>query len=309
MEPTPAPAAQITFEVEIPANTPSAQPVFLNILEEVNGLAISAQPYPLEADDQQHYSVTLPFTVGSVVKYRYSRQAEAAPVEEHISDGRQVRYRLYHVTAPGIVQDVVSRWTDTEFSGPTGRITGQVRDAASGKPIPGLLAVAGGAQALTASDGSFLIEGLPPGVHNLVLYAMDGSYHTFQQGARIEADSTTPAQVVLQEAPLVSVVFAVTVPADTVPAVPIRIAGNLSQLGNTFANLAGGVSTLASRMPVLSVLPDGRYALTMALPAGADIHYLYTLGDGLWNTEKSSDNPYPVRQVIVPEGNKQTMTG
>jgi hypothetical protein len=164
----------------------------------------------MQIDDDRHYSLTLPFTLGSVVKYRYSRQAEAAALEEHISDGRQVRYRIYHVTAPGQVEDVVSRWTDTQFEGTTGRISGQATDASTGQPIPNLLVEAGGVQTFTASDGTFLIEGLLPGVHNLVMYAMDGSYRTYQQGATHRRPGH-PAQSI-GGAPAVNLVFVLSVP-------------------------------------------------------------------------------------------------
>lgn len=299
------PAAEITFRVTIPGNTPIEEPVYLNILDEVTGLALSAKSYPMQIEDDTHYILRLPVTIGSVVKYRYSRKGEGAPVNEHIADGRPVRYRMVHVEGPAIVQDVVSRWTDTPFVWQSGRIMGEATDQTTGQPIPNLLVTAGGAQALTASNGSFLIEGLPPGTHNLVAYAMDGSYRTFQQGARVEAGSTTPAPLHMASSTMVKLVFVVSVPSGTIPAVPIRLAGNLYQLGNTFADLSGGVSTIASRMPSLTVLPDGRYTITLSLPAGADIRYLYTLGDGLWNTEKFSAGTTSVRQLIVPENNTQ----
>lgn len=295
------PEAEIIFRVEIPANTPEGQPVYLNVLDEVTGLAINAQSYLMYEDDRRHYTFTLPSPIGSVIKYRYSREGATSLVDEHVSDGRQVRYRLYHVDGPGTVQDVISRWTDTQFDQPTGRISGQATDSANGQPIPNLLITAGGAQALTASDGSFLLEGLPPATHNLVAYALDGSYQTFQQGALVAADSTTPTPLSLTAAPLVTVEFIITIPEDTIPAVPIRLAGNLYQLGNTFADLAGGVNTLSSRMPTLLLLADGRHSLTLSLPAGADIRYLYTLGDGFWNTEYTSSGDLHVRRIIVPD--------
>ncbi len=190
--PTPTPYSEITFGVQAPAGTPSDEPVSLTIMEEVNGLALSAVSNEMVEDGEGHSSVTLAFPVGSVVKYRYSRQTASAPVEEYTSAGQQVRYRLVYVNGPGKVEDVVSRWTDTEFSGPSGRIAGNAADAVTGQPIPNLLVTAGGSQAFTASDGSFLIEGLPPGTHNMVGYAMDGSYRTFQQGALVAADFRHP---------------------------------------------------------------------------------------------------------------------
>jgi hypothetical protein len=298
---SPPQESEITFLVEIPDNTPPDQPISINLLDEVTGLAINTKTHPIERVEDGFFSTTLPFPLGSIVKYRYSRQGEAATVEEHISDGRQLRYRLYHVEGPGEVQDVVTRWTDTKFEGTTGRITGKALDSITGQPIPNMLIVAGGAQALTSSDGSYLLEGLPPATHNLVAYALDGSYQIFQQGALVEAESTTPAELRLNKAEFVNVTFEISVPGNTIPAVPIRLAGNLYQLGNTFADLSGGVSTMATRMPVLNLLPDQSYQISLTLPIGADVRYLYTLGDSLWNPERTLDGEIQLRQIIIPD--------
>ncbi|HEX7975195.1 MAG TPA: carboxypeptidase regulatory-like domain-containing protein, partial [Anaerolineales bacterium] len=303
----PQPQTQVNFRVQVPDNTPSDAAIYLAVLDEVTGLALNSQRYTMEAEDTgvgpaRVFSLSLTLPVGTAVQYRYERQAgKSASVIEHVSDGRPVRYRLFHVEGPGTVQDIVSRWTDTPFSGSTGRIMGQATDAASGQPLPGLLVTAGGAQVLTNSDGSFLLEGLPPGLHNLVAFALDGSYRTYQQGAQVAAESTTPAVLKLSAAPPVKIAFVVTLPADTPPVVPVRLAGSLYQLGNTFANLAGGSSALAERMPTLSPLPDRRYTLTLTLPAGADIRYKYTLGDGFWNAEHTSAGEFRLRQLVVPE--------
>ena len=298
---SPLPEAEVTFDVSIPPGAASDDSFTINILDEVTGLALNALTYPMDLGDDGSYSATLKFPVGSVVKYRYARHTSNATMQEHTSDGRPVRYRLYHVQGPGVVQDVVTRWTDTKFEGQSGRITGQVLDAQTGQPVPALLVTAGGAQSLTGSDGSYLLEGLPPGTHNLVAYALDGAYKTFQQGALVAANSTTPAELRLLPAEHVNVTFDLIIPEGTIPAVPIRIAGNLYQLGNTYADLSGGVSTLATRMPVVSLDAEGKYSLIMSLPAGADIHYTYTIGDGFWNTELNSEGEARMRQMIVPD--------
>lgn len=300
----PLPEALIQFRVEIPKSPLPESGIVLSILDEVTGLVLNVQRYQMQAESPTTYSFGIPFPIGSVIKYRYSRQ-DTIPVEEHTSDGRPVRYRMYLVEGPGTVVDIVSRWTDTAFNYPSGRIQGKISEISSGIPVPSSLITAGGQQTLTASDGTFLIEGLPPGVHNLVAYSLDGSYQTFQQGAQIAADATTPAPIQVQRAAMVNITFNVTPPSGSPPAVPLRLAGNFYQLGNTFANLSGGVSTTAARMPALSALPDGNYVLTLSLPAGADLRYKYTLGDGFWNSEHTDDGNFILRQLIVPDTDTQ----
>jgi hypothetical protein len=294
------PEAMVEFRVEIPPGSPSGEPIYLTILDEVTGLSLNSQRFEMQAEDDLHYVIKLSLPVGSTVKYRYARQSTYL-AQEHTSSKIPVRYRLLQVQGPMRINDVISVWSDMAFNGSTGRIQGHAMDANTGAPLPGLLVTAGGSQSFTAADGSFLIEGLPPGTHNLVAYAMDGSYQPFQQGAIVAADSTTPTPIQLTPSTFVNIVFTVVVPQNTMPAVPIRIAGNLTQLGNTFADLSGGVSVLASQMPSLSPLPDGRYSLTLSLPVGADVRYKYTLGDGFWNAEHNPEGEFRLRRLIVPD--------
>ncbi len=293
------PLATVTFQVEIPADTPSGQPILLSLLDEVTGLGLNITRQEMEKVDQSTYSITLPFPVGATIKYRYARQ-DTFIAEEHTTNQRPVRYRIYRVDGPGIVKDIIASWSDSTYNGSTGRIMGRVTNSEDESPVPNLLVLAGGTQTVTSSTGDYLIEGLPPGLHNLVLYAFDGGFRTYQQGALVAANSTTPADVQLAPAPFVKLIFSVTVPDGTLPAVPIRMAGNLAQLGNTFADLSGGMSTIASRMPTLTPLPDGRYALEIELPAGAFIEYKYTLGDGFWNTEYTPQGAFRLRSMTVP---------
>jgi len=308
MEPTPivetnedpTPVALVTFYVTTPENSPSDEAVLLSVLDEVTGLALNAKRYPMQVTEEGAFVLSLPLPVGTTLKYRYSRRGEIL-AEEHTTDGRAVRYRIYQVETPGEVHDVVSRWNDTLFEGQTGRISGATVDAASKEPIPGLMITAGGMQVITSGDGSFLLEGLPPGTHNLVVYSLDGAYQSFQQGAMVAKESTTPAPIQLNAAKKVDVTFILNVPEDTPPTVPIRIAGNLRQLGNSFGDLSGGMSTVADWMPQLAALPDGTYGLILSLPVGADIQYKYSLGDGFWNTERGIEGDWVVRQLVIPE--------
>lgn len=294
------PLSTVTFQVAVPADTPPGASILLSLLDEVTGLALNISRKEMQKIDDFRYSVTLPFPVGANVKYRYSRQEDVI-LDEHTTAQEPVRYRLYRVDGPGFVEDVVSSWSDGAYVGPTGRIMGKVTNQEDGSPIPNLLVAAGGAQTVTSSTGDYLLEGLPPGLHNLVLYAFDGVFQTYQQGAIVADNSTTPANIQLNPAPLVKLIFTATVPEGTLPAVPIRLAGNLYQLGNTFADLSGGVNTLAARMPALIPLNDGRYALEIELPAGTFLEYKYTLGDGFWNAEYTPSGDFRVRTMTIPD--------
>jgi hypothetical protein len=283
----------------LPAPLPSGEVLYLSVLDEVTGLGLNPVNYAMQGMDALHFSVTIPFAVNSIVKYRYTRQGKLPILENNPAD-KTVRYRLYYATSSGEVNDVVSVWADSLFNSPNGRIAGQIVDSSNGSPIPGILIVAGGGQTLTDSSGRFNLEALPVGTQNLVAYAMDGAYQTFQQGARVEAGKSTPVTFSLTPAGMVNVTFLVSVPKTNFQNLPIRLAGNLSQMGNTFGDLQGGLSLVAARVPLLSPLPDGHYTMTIPLPAGADIRYKYTLGDGFWNAEHGGDGAFVVRQFIVP---------
>jgi len=290
----------ITFNVKTPDNTPEGETILISILDEVTGLGLNADRHKMKRVDKGKYQIKLSLQPRSIIKYRYSRGGSVT-AEEHTGDGLPVRYRLFKVQTTGEVNDVVSRWNDTEFVSDTGRITGTLVDEDTGLSIPGLLVTAGGAFAISAGDGSFLIEGLPPGTHNIVVLAQDGSYETYQHAATVEAGSSTPATIQMRLAPEVDVSFILHVPDGTPPGVPIRLAGNLYQLGNTFADLSGGMSTIALRMPILSPLTDGVFGVILTLPVGTEVKYKYTLGDGFWNSERSNNGDWIIRNFIVPD--------
>lgn len=304
--PTPVALAEVTFTALLPAPLAPSETMVIGVLDEVTGLGLNPTLYPMAQVDAQRYSIKLPLILNSVIKYRYYRQGAFTALEDTAA-GSVVRYRLYHVSGPGGSEDRVASWSDTPFTGQTGSLGGAVIDAKTGRPVANMLVNAGGISTLTDSLGQFVIHGLPVGTHTLAAYAPDGMHTTFQQGAAVAPGLTTNAPLSVQSVATVRVTFVVTTPTDTVPGAPVRLAGNLLQLGNTFADLNGGISTVATRMPTLSPLGDGRQGITLTLPVGADIRYKYTLGDGFWNAEHAQDGAFVLRQLVVP-ANDVTVT-
>ena len=292
--------AEVTFEVDASAKTAAGSSLFIDILDEVTGLALNPSRYRMEDEGGNHFTFKIPVQIGSLIKYRYGMEG-ASPKIEYSSSGKQIRYRLLQVSGPTTVKDLISGWQDQPFDGEYGRLIGQVVDAITNSPIPNVMVTAGGIQTLTAADGSYLIEGLPAGVHNIVAYSLDGIYKPYQQGAQVSVAMATPAPLRMEPAQLVKVTFVAIAPSDSARGIPLRIIGNILSMGNTFADLGGGVSTIASRAPLMTSMPDGRYNLTLSLPAGLDLRYKYTAGDGFWNAERGENGEVIVRQLIVPD--------
>jgi hypothetical protein len=297
--PTPQAVAQTNFVVTLPEPLQANETMAIAIMDEVTGLSLNATQYPMSARDSLVYTAVLPLPYNSVVKYRYVRRGASQVLEDDNFD-TAIRYRMQFVAGPGEAQDIIASWGDKSYARPTGKIDGHILNADTGSPLPGVLVTAGGVQSFTDSTGRFELNGLPTGTQNLLAYSLDGMYQTFQQGAAVAADSATSVDLRIKPSQLASVTFMVSAPAETVPGVPVRIAGNLLQLGNTFADLQGGVSASADRMPVMSLQADGRYAVTLGLPIGAHIQYKYTLGDGFWNAEHLTNGQWKIREFIVP---------
>ena len=274
------------------------------MLDEVTGLALNPTEYAMQKVAEDQYTVKAQFTTGSIVKYRYVHKLKSAsaPAIEYTSDTKQVRYRLYNATGAGAVSDIVSAWIDHPYRGPMGQIQGHVLNASTKAPIPNIMVTAAGLQTFTASDGSYLLAGLPPGIHNLVAYSLDGSYQPFQQEARVDAGAITPAPLSLTPSTFVNVVFILHTPDQTNSDPPIRMVGNITQLGDTFADLRGGTSILPAQAKQLVRIGDGQYGVNLSLPVGLELQYKYTLGDGFWNAEQSQDGGFHLRQAIV-DGN------
>lgn len=291
---------ELEFVAQLPTSLESNQSLSLEILDEVTGLALNPTRLTMQPDTSTTYKIKLQFPLGSVIKYRYVREGDV-PAYEYNSLGKQVRYRLYMAATPATIKDTLIAWNNLPYSGPYGRIVGRVLDSESGNPVPASLVTAGGLDTLTASDGTFLLDRLPPGIHNLVVYSLDGAHSVFQQEAEVADNSATPADIRVSPSRFVNITFIAQPPEDNLGGIPIRMIGNTYPLGNTFADLRGGISGIASRAPLMKLREDGKYELTLSLPSGFDLRYKYTVGDGFWNAERSRNGGFEIRQLIVPD--------
>jgi hypothetical protein len=294
------PLSEVQFILEIPTVLSDGERIVLEVLDEVTGLPYNSRQYDLAALSDSQYGTTLSFPTGSVVKYRYLKVSSTFVSEATLAD-EPVRYRLLAVSGQETVQDHLQQWQGENRTTDTGTLTGALNDAATGNPLADILVSAAGSLTFTDANGKFELADLSTGVHNVVFYAMDGKFDTFQQGATIAAGMTTPVSVQLAPRPAVQVTFQVIAPNDAL-GVPIYMAGNLSQLGNTFTDLAGGMSLKPKQMPLLTPQSDGSFSLTLTLFTGTDLRYKFTLGDGYWNAEQAAEEGgFLSRQLIVPD--------
>lgn len=289
----------VVFNVELKRSHSAETELSLDVLDDVTGLDHNVYRYSLQRTSENYYSGTIMLPLGGEVKYRYTslfpiHQTEAS------ATGSAVIYRMALVNQGTVINDVIAGWPELEYQGDTGIISGIVSDQTTDEPLADVLVSVAGYQTFSDMTGRFYFDNIPTGVHNLVASSIDGSYRTFQQQANVGTDLSTPVVIKMQSLPEVTVTLVVKPPEDAVGA-PIRLAGNFYQLGNAFTDLSNGVSTLASRMPLLSRMEDGRYTLQLALHAGNDFRYKYTLGDGFINAERDENGNFTVRRFIVPD--------
>ncbi len=297
------PKAEVVFQVRLPSALIEGEKLVLEVLDDVTGVYFNPSQYEMAKQNDQDYFVRLPLIVGEKIKYRFLRQSTQS-IYEYTTQNLPVRYRMLLVNGPLVIQDAVATWADQPYSGPVGRIRGQLMDQATQQPLPNMAIYAAGMQTISASDGSFVLEGLPIWTQNVVIASLDGMYETFQQGAVINDEATTPILLALTRRPTTEVTFLVKIPEGFTTELPLRLASNLYSLGYPEAELASGASAISSNLPVFSKVSSDEYSLTLTLPVGADLRYKFTFGDGFWNSELSSSGNFVTRELVVSGSTK-----
>jgi hypothetical protein len=293
------PNAEVLFKVAVPNGKIGNNDLFIEILDEVTGLGLNPTRYQMQPVDAQFYSVRLPLTIGFSVKYRYVKGGNP-PSLEYDSENKQVRYRMLIVKGPIEVDDLIAGWQDSSFQGKMGTLQGYIFNETNSEPVSNAMVIIAGMRTFTGADGSYVINNIPAGEHNLTAYHIDGLFLPFQQRAIIAANAVTPANFGMKPAQLVNITFKVTPPAENLSGVSVRLFGDLNSLGNTFNDLQGGISSPGSRGRLMNYQDDGTYSITLSLPAGHPLEYKYSLGDGFWNAEHSSDFSWKTRKIIIP---------
>jgi hypothetical protein len=293
------PAAELVLWAVAPASTPAQATMQVELFDEVAGFASPASVVTMEGDGGGTWSAHLTPPAGSLLYYRYllSSPARSVEVDAH---GGEVASRIALVDGPTQIHDVIAAWADLPEPISTGRIVGTIFDALQGTPLTDILVSAGGLSTFTDGQGAFRLDDLPTGLHTLVALSPSGAHLPIQQGAIVAADSETPAPLGLVPAQPITVTFQVTVPPDTPAGVPVRVAGNVLALGNTFAELAGGTTGSVGRMLQLVMVDPSHYIGIVQLYSGTDLRYRYTLGDGVWNAERDASGENRTRQLLLP---------
>lgn len=295
--PSPVPAAEVTFVARPPAGTPQGTELALVLLDEITGFEFNRRTVPMSpgADGLWQTSTELPH--GALQYYRYELINPPTPERDGLGNAVPARVALVQVGLR--VDDVIASWSQAPTSTATGRAFGQLTGV-DGSPLAEQIVVLGGRWAFSDGEGQFAFDGLPSGHHLLTTFSPDGMFRPAQQGVLVAQDGLTPIQLQMEQAALVRVTFEVTVPDDTVPGDPPRIAGNLRQFGQRFTDLPGGLRVAAQTMPAMIRADDTHYLWITQLPVGTHLRYKYTLGDGLWNAERTPEGFFHVREVTLP---------
>jgi hypothetical protein len=276
-DPTLMPIFDVVITVRPPEGTGADANIALVLLDEVTGWPHNSRILPMNRLTDGRWQISLNPPAGSLLRYRYMRQTPSVNFEAG-SDGLVIQNRILHISGSNQVEDVIASWDGIPFTGETGRIIGRLVDATTGDPLKEMIAYIAGNTVFTDANGDFRVDGLVPGIHTITAISTDGSYAPAQQGALIEAKTTTPAQMGLFPAVPVQVTFELTVPEDTLEGIPLRITGNLKQFGHIFTELYGGIANAISLMPTLIEVDPTHYIFIADLYSGTQIRGVYFSG-------------------------------
>jgi hypothetical protein len=304
---TPQPSLSLNFRVSVPVNTPAGSTISIFLPDLVGGAANKTVILTSAGNNVWVGSVTAP--IGTLLRYRYQRTTGTQAIAESRPDGGSVVYRAALVSGSITVDDTVAAWSDTPFLSEKGRIVGIVRDVSSNQGLPGVIVSGGGQQTITGFDGEYVLWNVQASVATTVTAFMpDGSFRPATNVTNPPPNNTANLDFGLAAARTVKVTFVVAPPADTPAGAPLRLVGNVLQLGDIFTLEAGGSTTVAERSVLMAPLADGRWAASLFLYEGTDLRYKYTLGSATINSELNRDGSPVLRQIVIPGQDETVLT-
>jgi len=248
------------------------------------------------------WQVKLEAPVGSVLRYRYSREGNWDKEEEYAYQGSiGFSYRELVVVGSMKVEESIAKWEDLPLPpDSTGDLHGKVTDSA-GKPVSGLIVSAGPYRTTTGADGSYRIYGVPAGSCPVSVRAPNGEYHSQLAQITIAPNGTTARDFTVTPAKMVKITFEVVVPHDHPEGAIPRILGDTYHLG--MYPYFGGTAIDTSR--VIDMKPDPEeerlWTYTTTIGEGTYVKYYYTLGDHSINRERGRNGEYLLRGLLVKE--------
>ena len=290
---------QVTFTAQSPKTSLDSFQLAVDILDDLSGYQDNINRYPMQSKGDDRFEVSVLLDEGFDYRYRYVMVDPSEFFETKLS-GRPVDLRMVIAEENLLVNDVISNWSASEVSGSVGSISGHLKDYKTQKGIPDLMVTVAGLHTFTDMSGFFSLKNVPEGTHNLVAYAVDGQYAPLQQRANVSPNINTRVDTRLFPLEKVNLHFQVKPSNDTV-GVPIRMAGNFVGLGAHYEPGFVKSGSIASLMPLLSQVEPETYTFDLELYAGSAFRYRYTLGNGYFNAERSSETGLVTRQFIVPK--------
>ena len=296
----------ITFNATIALSKENDSNIYIEIFNDPTDLKKKTSIYKMEHISDDIYTVDIISIPNSIIKYKYLLEGSSNPISESNPLGWEVKYRTFYVTKEDSVNDIIYSFSHEKNCQNTGRIEGEVVDPVSKLGIADIQINIGGNITYTASDGSYNIDCLSPGKHNIVANHINNKCNTFQQEAIIAENSTTAADFALHFRNIVDVTFNVNFPKnqnDEDNQLPLYLISNNHNMGNTYSDKTYASNTMMSNALKMEKVANNQYSIKLSLPAGMDMRYAYTFGDNFINSELDEYDNLVTHQIIIPEEN------
>ncbi|MDA1215457.1 MAG: hypothetical protein O2812_01105 [Chloroflexi bacterium] len=307
----PLPTREIAVRVRVPENTPADEVVYFMIRPFMDWSWSPEQRVALNNEGNGIWSGAASVEEGALVQYIYDRwdQQEwgefTTSLEAH-GETVEIDTRFLLVT-PGVtgVMDVIETWNDHRAPASTGRLTGTVIDASTGRPLMDANVTVGGIHTATDYGGNFTINGIAAGEQRVTVYTNLGGYTPVAALTNVPESGDASVHLEVRPVQMVPVTFDVALPDETPEELGISVVGSVFQLG---ARASGYNRPLKGDnfyfLQMERIRPNHARA-TVELPENAYIQYFYTSGSFTHGVDKR-DTGSTVYRTMVVSGSAET---